>query len=64
MNFYSLTCKLDIERVVENKENVLLKSYGKYGQDIISGKLIDETVHMYQVSVREMDTSKYTNSGP
>ena len=62
INFYSLNCKLDIERVVESEENVLLKSYGKYGQDIISSKLIDETVHMYQVSVREMDTSKYTNN--
>ena len=62
-SFYSLNCEFYIERVNNNGEFIPLITYGNYGQDIIdqdSG--ISNTIHTYQVKVKEKDISKYPNN--
>jgi hypothetical protein len=51
-NFNSLNCRFEIERIDKNGKNIPLNVYGSYGQDILSGSLIDETVHSYRVKVK------------
>ena len=61
-NFNSLNCRFEIERIGKDGENVPLNVYGSYGQDILSGSLIDETVHSYRVKVKERDTSVFVSN--
>ena len=61
-SFNSLNCRFDIERTNKNGDATPLKMYGSYAQDVISGSLLEESVHSYQVKVKEKDSSVFVNN--